>query len=87
MSTPLRIRDIEHGIRYSASTDGGCDVSGLETEVLKAALFRSKNARYRAETSRIEAPEGLYTEVHDCCVAELRRRDELSKHYDNGETY
>lgn len=74
MSTPLRIRDIEHGIRYSASTDGGCDVSGLETEELKAALFRSKNAAYRARTSQIMAPEGLYKQVYDCCNEELKRR-------------
>lgn len=79
MADPVRIRDIPHGIVYRHGNQLKEGLSEVPTEVLRECMFRSKNATYRARTSQIRAPVGLYEDVYRRCEDELRKRDENGK--------
>lgn len=76
MADPVRIRNIPHGITYREAESTNGDLSGVSTVKLKQCAFRSKNAAYRAETSEIKAPAGLYEDACISCMDELKRRNE-----------
>lgn len=76
MASPVRIRDVPHGIIYRPGNPREGDLSEVPTGVLRECMFRSKNTGYRARTSEIRAPGELYEDVYRRCEDELRKRSE-----------
>lgn len=76
MADPVKIKEIDHGIRYRSNNTLNGDVSGISTADLKSCILRCGNSTHRAKTSQIQAPKSLYDDLYNQCVEELNRRHE-----------
>lgn len=74
MADPVKIKEINHGIRYRLDNTLNGDVSGISTADLKSCMLRCENSINRAKTSQIQAPKSLYDDLYKRCLEELNRR-------------